>query len=192
MKQEDSIRLFKCLSDKSRLQIVTMLMSEDLYTEIIAERLDLSASTVSFHMKKLEEAHLVSSKKDQYYTVYTLNKKMFSRRLADIVGENRDEAEIQKERDRQYRDKVIETFFEYGKLKQFPSQRKKRIICCEKMIESLEFDKIYEEKELNEILKNFNEDYCAARRYMLEDHLLSRDGSKYMRLRQVEENNNQN
>ena len=66
MTENEAIMLFKCLSDKSRLHLLKALAMEDMYVERLAERLDLSASTVSFHLKKLTEAGLVTSYKTQY------------------------------------------------------------------------------------------------------------------------------
>ena len=45
---------------------------EDMYAERLAQRLGVTPATVSFHMKKLEENGLVTSRPDQYYTMYTL------------------------------------------------------------------------------------------------------------------------
>ena len=59
MTEENALKLFKCLSDTSRLRIVQALTQGEMYTELLAERLELTPSTVSFHMKKLEEAGLV-------------------------------------------------------------------------------------------------------------------------------------
>ena len=39
MQEEEAVRLFKCLADKSRLQILKSLMREDMYVERLAERL---------------------------------------------------------------------------------------------------------------------------------------------------------
>ena len=77
MNETEAIRLFKCLSDKSRLQILKSLAIEDMYVERLAERLNVSAPTVSFHLKKLTEAGAVSSYKSQYYTMYSLNRALF-------------------------------------------------------------------------------------------------------------------
>ena len=49
MTETEAIRLFKCLSDKSRLQILKSLAIEDMYVERLAERLGITAPTVSFH-----------------------------------------------------------------------------------------------------------------------------------------------
>ena len=53
MTEADAIKLFKCLADKSRLQILKSLMREDMYVERLAERLGLTPATISFHLKKL-------------------------------------------------------------------------------------------------------------------------------------------
>ena len=55
MTQENALKIFKCLSDTSRLRIVQSLAQGEMYTELLAERLNLTPSTVSFHMKKLED-----------------------------------------------------------------------------------------------------------------------------------------
>ena len=69
MTQENALKIFKSLSDMSRLRIIQSLTGGEMYTELLAERLGLTPSTISFHMKKLEEAGLVVSRKEQYYTV---------------------------------------------------------------------------------------------------------------------------
>ena len=81
MTQENALKIFKSLSDMSRLRIVRSLTQGEMYTELLAERLDLTPSTVSFHMKKLEEAGLVISRKEQYYTVYSLNRDVLERSM---------------------------------------------------------------------------------------------------------------
>lgn len=51
MTEDEAIRLFKCLSDKSRLQILKSLAIEDMYVERLAERLGITAPTVFFTLK---------------------------------------------------------------------------------------------------------------------------------------------
>ncbi len=86
MTQENALKIFKSLSDMSRLRIVQSLTQGDMYTELLAERLELTPSTVSFHMKKLEEAGLVVSRKEQYYTVYSLNRELLEASLFDVTS----------------------------------------------------------------------------------------------------------
>ena len=176
------IQLFKCLADKSRLQILRSLLGEDMYVERLAQRLDLTPATISFHMKKLEDAGAVRSYKDQYYTMFSINREIFQGSVLELIRAASDGEDEQAERDAAYRQNVIDTFFEYGRLKAIPAQRKKERICLEEMAKSFEAGRVYEEPEVNEILLRFHEDYCTIRRDMISEKLMERDGSKYRRL----------
>jgi len=182
MTETQAIALFKCLADKSRLQILKSLTIEDMYVERLAERLGLTAPTVSFHLKKLADVGAVRSYKSQYYMMYSLCEEIFQTKMLDIIKEKSDEASLQEERDEAYRQKVIDAFFEYGKLKSIPAQRKKRRITYEVMIESFEKDRIYTEREVNIIIADFHDDFCTIRRDMISEKLLDREGSNYWRV----------
>lgn len=181
MCEADAIKLFKCLSDKSRLQILKSLAVEDMYVERLAERLGLTPATISFHMKKLEDAGAVASRKEQYYTVYSLKQDIFMTRILDIITEKSDDEDGQKQRDEDYRKKIIDTFFEYGRLVSIPAQRKKKRICLEQIANSFEIGKPYDENELNEIILAFHEDYCTIRRDMISEGIMERSGRIYTR-----------
>ena len=184
MTESEAISLFKCLSDKSRLQILKSLAIEDMYVERLAERLGISAPTVSFHLKKLADAGAVTSYKNQYYMMYSLNRKVFEVSILKILEEESDEAEIQAKRDAEYRKKVINAFFEYGKLKAIPSQRKKERIVLEVIADAFEYDRIYSEREVNIIIADFHDDFCTIRRDMVAEKLLDRDSGGYWRTRE--------
>ncbi len=183
MTEAEAIRLFKCLSDKSRLQILKSLAIEDMYVERLAERLGLTPPTVSFHLKKLTDADAVTSYKSQYYTMYSLKKELFETSILEILLEKSDEADLQAQRDAEYRRKVIDTFFEYGKLKSIPTQQKKERIVLEVIAEAFEYDRIYTEREVNIILADFHDDFCTLRRDMVGEQLLDRDKNGYWRVK---------
>lgn len=182
MTESEAICLFKCLSDKSRLQILKSLAIEDMYVERLAERLGITAPTVSFHLKKLAEAGAVTSYKSQYYMMYTLKKEVFQTSILEILQEKSDEAELQAQRDEKYRQKVLDTFFEYGKLKAIPTQRKKERIVLEKIVQSFAYDRLYTEREVNLIIADFHDDFCTIRRDMIGEQLLARDTKGYWRV----------
>ena len=181
MTETQALMLFKCLSDRSRLQILKSLAMEDMYVERLAERLGLTPPTISFHLKKLADAGAVKSYKTQYYTMYALEKSVFMTSLLDLIQEKSDEAELQKQRDEAYRKKVIDTFFEYGKLKSSPMQKKKERIILEEIVKSFEPDHRYTEREVNIILADFHDDFCTLRRDMIGEKLLARDHQIYWR-----------
>ena len=183
MTETKAILLFKCLADKSRLQILKSLAIEDMYVERLAERLGITAATVSFHLKKLADAGAVTSYKSQYYMMYSLNKEIFETSILDIIREKSDEADLQAQRDAEYRQKVINAFFEYGRLKSIPAQRKKERIVLEVIAEAFEYDRIYTEREVNIIIADFHDDFCTIRRNMVGEGLLARDTSGYWRVK---------
>ncbi len=183
MTEADAINLFKCLADKSRLQILKSLAVEDMYVERLAERLGLTPSTISFHLKKLSDAGAVTAYKNQYYMMYSLNKEIFQTSILEILQQESDEAQKQAKRDADYRQRVIDAFFEYGKLKSIPTQRKKERIILEVIAEAFDFDRIYSEREVNLIIADFHDDFCTIRRDMVGERLLGRNGIEYWRIK---------
>lgn len=177
-----NIEIFKALSDNSRLRIINSLMIEPMYVELLAERLELSTSTISFHLKKLMDVDIVSSKKEQYYMVYSLNKEVLDIKLKDLIVDNRNEGELLKQREENYRKKVLDSFFKYNKLKSIPVQNKKKEIVLEKIVESFEMDRIYSEKEVNIIIADYHDDFCTIRRDLIEFKLMERNDGKYKKI----------
>ena len=182
MTETEAIGLFKCLADKSRLQILKSLAVEDMYVERLAQRLGLTAATVSFHLKKLAQARAVSSYKSQYYTMYALNRALFDTTILDIVQEESEEADLQAQRDEAYRQHVLDSFFQDGRLKTIPAQRKKKRIVLQALAQQFEPQHIYPESEVNAILARYHDDVCTLRRDLVGEGLLERDAHGYWRV----------
>ena len=159
------------------------LTSGEMYTELLAERLELTPSTVSFHMKKLEDAGLVVSRKEQYYTVYSLNREVLEKTVYEAAVSEPEQVDDQQKREEAYRQKVLRAFFEYGKLRSIPVQRKKKLICYEQIAGYFELGRVYEEKEVNAVISPIYEDYCTVRRDMIGEGILRREGGWYIRLK---------
>jgi DNA-binding transcriptional ArsR family regulator len=84
-----SVRLFKALGDESRLRILRLLASGDLYLTEIAERMALSKPTVSHHLAQLRAAGLVTTTESGALTYYTLRRDRIAEtgvELARLVG----------------------------------------------------------------------------------------------------------
>lgn len=183
MTESDAIKLFKCLADKSRMQILKSLIIEDMYVERLAERLGLTPATISFHLKKLEDAGAVKSYKDQYYTMYSLCREVFMTNIIDIISEESAYAREQSDREEAYRRKVISAFMEYGRIKSIPAQRKKEHILLEEIARAFEYGKEYTEREVNIIIADFYDDFCTLRRDMIGDGLLTRKDGVYRKVK---------
>lgn len=177
--EKDCIKIFKCLADKSRLLIINNLIESPMYVELLSERLGLAPSTISFHLKKMEEVKLVYSVKEQYYVVYHLNNDMLSLSLSDLINVVDQEIDVQSEREEQYRKSVINAFFEYGKLKSIPVQQKKRKIVLEEIAKSFDSTKEYVERDVNIIIADFHDDFCTIRKEMVALDILERKNNVY-------------
>ena len=181
MKADQSLAIMKALADESRLAIVKSLLEKSQYVEEIAKRHALAPSTVSFHLKKLEQAGLVSSRKDQYYVVVQANEPLFDTTLRDIVAASPVRKELQDERMDDYRRKVLETFFRHGTLEKLPAQHKKRLIVLEQFVLKFEPHRRYSEFEVTGLIKPLFDDYCTIRRLLVDVGLIRREGSTYWR-----------
>jgi hypothetical protein len=81
------------------------------------------------------------------------------------------------------REKVIRSFVKEGRLVSIPVQRAKRIVVLETIVDRFELDGDYQEKEVNAILTDFFEDYCALRRALVDHQFLTRSQGIYRRVR---------
>jgi ArsR family transcriptional regulator len=180
---EDQVKFFKALADASRVRIIKSLMESPMYVELLSERLELAASTVSFHLKKLEDVGLVTKEKDQYYIIYSLNSDLLGKSLGDwLKGENANVSE-EDQREAAYRQKILDTFFKFNQLKSIPVQRKKRLVVLEHMVEAFSKERTYTEKEVNLIIADFHDDFATLRREFINEKLMTRENSIYKRVK---------
>jgi hypothetical protein len=180
---DERVRLFKMLGDKTRLKIIGMLLEKPMYVELIAERLGLNPSTISFHLKKLEHIKLVRSEKDQYYTIYHIDTEKLNFKLLDEIKTITAVKETEEEREAQYKRKILENFFIDNKLTTIPKQRKKRTLILEKIAEDFDLGKEYKEKEVNEKILQYHDDFCFIRREFIMEKLFVRDKGIYKRIK---------
>ena len=171
------VKIFKVLGDEARLGIVRSLAEKDLYAEVLAERLSLSPSTITHHLKKLESVGLIKSRKDQYYKIFSLQKKVLDKNILSLIFEVSKSAEDKNEF--QYQQKIIKSFFKNGVLKNIPVQRKKRLVILKHLLKEFKAETDYSEKEVNKIIEQYNEDFCTIRREFIAEKLMTRDKGVY-------------
>ncbi len=71
---EQLTSLFKVLSDETRIRIINVLAKQDLCVCELTDILDLSQPKISKHMAKIRSAKLVTTKRNEQYIYYSLNK----------------------------------------------------------------------------------------------------------------------
>ncbi|NEP79617.1 MAG: winged helix-turn-helix transcriptional regulator [Okeania sp. SIO3C4] len=68
---------FQALSDPLRIKILELLRIQELCVCDICDRLQVSQSKLSFHLKNLKEASLVKTRQDGRWIYYSLNLSQF-------------------------------------------------------------------------------------------------------------------
>ena len=81
-----AVELFHALSDETRLEIVQRLRSGERCVCDLTDLLDAAQSRLSFHLKVLKDAGLVSDRRDGRWVHYCLNREAFAE-LQDVLGE---------------------------------------------------------------------------------------------------------
>ena len=175
----DALALFKLLADDTRLKILRALGEKDMYVELLAERLRLSAPTVSFHMKKLLAAGLVDARREQYYTVYAIRREALGLTLDALIFRPDDADAAEALREEQYRRKVIRAFMPDGFCETLPAQVKKRLIVYQEIFRRFEPGRTYAEREVNDIISEAHPDFCTVRRAFVEMNWMTRENGIY-------------
>jgi len=78
---KENTRVFKALGDPKRAMIIDMLSHGELCACTILERIDITQSTLSHHMKILRECGLVKGRDVGKWTYYSLDE--------DIIGKTK-------------------------------------------------------------------------------------------------------
>lgn len=85
-KYEAKAKLFRIMGEPMRLAILDMISCGELCACDILEGLTISQSTLSHHMRVLQQAEMVTARKDATWVYYSINPKMVSG-LHEIVDE---------------------------------------------------------------------------------------------------------
>ena len=81
---------------------------------------------------------------------------------------------------KQFKESVIKNFFTTeGRLKSIPVQLKKKLVVLEHLILKLDNGRKYSEKEMNEIIKDYHEDFATIRREFIMHQFMYRDNQIY-------------
>lgn len=80
-------------------------------------------------------------------------------------------------------EKIVNTFFESGRLKSIPAARGKRLAVLKHLVSLLDSQKVYEEEEINKFLAAYHPDVCTLRREFIINKLMVRKDGKYKVIR---------
>ena len=75
---EELVKLFKALSDETRINILILVSKRNICQKGISRHLNISDSAVSQHIKILKDANIIRGYKEGYYVIYNINKDIFN------------------------------------------------------------------------------------------------------------------
>jgi len=189
MIDEELISTLKALSDRSRLRIVGLLAGGHwMAVEDLAAALALTPGTIVHHLRRLRDAGLAESRPRPPYVEYSLR----IGRLAELGGQlDRLEREVQAAGDEQAalgmpewagprEARVVRAFFEGERLLSIPAQHAKRLVVLRHLTQTVfEPDRDYPEKEVNMLLALRHPDVASLRRYLVDEHFMTRAAGVY-------------
>lgn len=80
----DYLSFIKAISDKKRIRIIKALNKESLCNNDLAELLDLTPATISYHISKLVREDLITVEKGDYNKImYSVDEKMIEKRFME-------------------------------------------------------------------------------------------------------------
>lgn len=186
MQLDKVVSYHKALADPTRIKMLILLAEGEMNGQLLAEKIGVTPATITHHAAKLREASLINERRDKNTIFFSLNdyfiknsatatENLIYQRVRPEGGPER----LQEE-DQRTRDSVIKNFFTSdGKLKSIPAQLKKKLIVLTHMVSRLEKGRKYSEKEMNEFIKEYHEDFATIRREFIMHHFMFRDNGVY-------------
>jgi biotin operon repressor len=165
--------LFKALADPARLRILGLLAQQPMAGHELADQLELTAPTISHHMRRLTEAGLVQATPEAQSRVYSLQMTTI-RELSRSTAQQESSPERDGDEER-----VLRAFFDGPRLRLMPAARKKRVIVLRHLLAQFTPGRDYPEAEVNAILGAVHDDYASLRRELVDYGYLSRDKGIY-------------
>lgn len=169
----------KALSDAGRLRIIGVLAQHAATLKQVASELDLTVRQAFDHLSYLEFVGAVR-KKDDYYildskALESLSRAQFSAKRETYIPAL--------ELDEKTRKLLAAHLNPDGTVKQIPAQSAKLRVILDYLVAAFTPGMDYTEKEVNTILRRFNEDTAGLRRALVDSGLLQREsnGSRYWR-----------
>ena len=174
----------RALADPTRIRILGLLAERSMYGQELAKVLDVKPPTVSHHIAPLIMAGLVRVRRENNYHYYELDSDGIqhlaesTQHIARLLFASNPLPPKSDERAR-----VVATFIKDGRLVSIPAQYKKRRYVMEELARSFAWGHLYDEKEVNAILKPFHEDVASLRREFIDQRIMMRENGRYWLVR---------
>ncbi|WNQ09549.1 metalloregulator ArsR/SmtB family transcription factor [Paenibacillus aurantius] len=184
MQLEKVVQYHKALADPTRIKLLILLADGERNGQVLAEKLGVTPATITHHAAKLREASLLNERREKNTIYFSLNhyfiKSYATATESLIYRKTKGGNEMAQDNENRLRDSVIKNFFtKEGKLKSIPVQLKKKLMVLEVLISKLEMGRTYTEKEINEFITGFHDDFATIRREFIMHQFMFRENQIY-------------
>ncbi|MDC7767108.1 metalloregulator ArsR/SmtB family transcription factor [Priestia aryabhattai] len=181
MQLDKLVNYHKAVGDPTRIRIISLLKKGPLHGQAIAYKLGLQPPTITHHISKLRDVGLVYQRRQGNIIYFYLDSERLEYNSKAILNIREESMENQDSKiNNQDKLSIVKNFINSdGTLKQIPSQRKKKNVILAYLIRDLHQGKTYKERDLNEYIKNYHEDYATIRRELIMQHFMYRQNGEY-------------
>lgn len=164
--------LFKALADEQRIKLLAQVIDADRTPEELAASTGITLRAVGQQLAQLEHLGLVTREKGEGPARYRFSRAPI---LAVLRALSQRSPGIEFDPSLpEYDRKVLTTFFQDGRLTGIPMQQKKRDVILRFLASQFETERMYDEREVNEIIRPYHDDTASLRRYLVDGDLLKR------------------
>ncbi|AWD68674.1 MULTISPECIES: metalloregulator ArsR/SmtB family transcription factor [Priestia] len=181
MQLDKLVNYHKAVGDPTRIRIISLLKNGPFHGQAIAYKLGLQPPTITHHISKLRDVGLVYQRRQGNIIYFYLDSERLEYNSKAILNIGEESMENQDSKiNNQDKLSIVKNFINSdGTLKQIPSQRKKKNVILAYLIRDLHQGKTYKERDLNEYIKNYHEDYATIRRELIMQHFMYRQNGEY-------------
>lgn len=182
-REELLLNFFKVMANEQRLKIAASLMTRPSFASELAQQFGLKEAAVLEHLAALRSLNLVSTRIHNQQTLYAFDQKALyalNRTVLSREGQPTPVDNFASEEDR----KALRPFFDGERLVTFPENPKKFNLLLTWLITQFDEGVRYTEKQVNDIITRYHEDYATLRRGLIDLQLMERDHGIYWRTTQ--------
>jgi biotin operon repressor len=176
--QASRLMLFgRAVSDPMRVRILALLIEEErpMYGQELAEHLGVTPQTISHHLHILKNGGLIREERENAYRYYSLDTERIQHLRETLFADNHFSLPTRQEG----RERILSIFFQGERLVSIPRDRRQRRFVLEELARSFEWGRLYQEQDVNSILKQQHDDAASLRRALIEEQIMLREGGRY-------------
>ncbi|MGD9895347.1 MAG: DUF2087 domain-containing protein [Dehalococcoidia bacterium] len=170
------VEFFKALAVPERLRVAGAIAAGPRTATEVAEALELPMRAVAAHLAGLVSAGFARREDDGHAARYAWDEA----RVRTLAAAHLDSPRVRALAGAtDERSRVLASFVRDGRLVQFPTGETRKQVILDYIAGRFSSDRTYTEREVNEILKEFADDYTTIRRALVDRRYLNRHQGVY-------------